>query len=442
MLSYSGIIGHGSGKTTLPSVDSWGTNMNILRDPPRSLQTKQTNPHISQTMEIVQMIQDSGDRSMENILVYPRGVNPMVDVSYDNYGNNGGQRRGNRASAGLVDGESNSGKQSFLPYRIMQGGAFRPPAYDQRELLPLSRLPRVWTSSYTKPGFADFTRKLMCPTGKERQTKTEKEMRRGSIRPTMAFKLETPIVENYEVKNVIRNPLQVSVSSGLVSQKRINGEIGAPAKMVHDPMRTEYNVNIGGHMTKDPELFHMNTDRYTHDMLYGDNNTNLSTNFGGTPIDQLYNVNTQERIKDRLEISHDTIHTGYTKHEYIHDDIELERTLPHYESRTNSGQNIYKRTEEQISEREYYQNRPSVQVETGTRTLQKFDAENRSYNLRPTINAGSFESIPTIPTANRENNLENFDIDKSRMRQRVYDMQHDRVSTISNTPYMPGVTPV
>ena len=162
-ISYNGIIGYGSGKVTLPSVDTWQNSMNILKDPPRSIQTRQYNNHIAMTSEITQMIQDSGDRVNEAIMVYPRGVNPMTDVSYDNYGNNGGQRKGNRASAGLVDGSSNSGKQAYLPYRIMQGGAFRPPTRDQRELLPLSRLPRVWTSSYTQPGFADFTKKLLTP---------------------------------------------------------------------------------------------------------------------------------------------------------------------------------------------------------------------------------------------------------------------------------------
>ena len=37
-LSYSGIINYG--KATLPSVDSWGTNMNILKDPPKSITTR------------------------------------------------------------------------------------------------------------------------------------------------------------------------------------------------------------------------------------------------------------------------------------------------------------------------------------------------------------------------------------------------------------------
>ena len=118
-ISYKSIVGH-TARATLPSVDTWGTNMNILRDPPKGIFTQRVDK-ISDTSEITQMIQDSGDRANEAILVYARGVNPMVSVSYDNYGNNGGQRRGNKASAGMVDGSFNSGKQSYLPYRIANG---------------------------------------------------------------------------------------------------------------------------------------------------------------------------------------------------------------------------------------------------------------------------------------------------------------------------------
>ena len=37
-ISYSGITNYG--KCTLPSVESWNTNMNILRDPPKSVTTR------------------------------------------------------------------------------------------------------------------------------------------------------------------------------------------------------------------------------------------------------------------------------------------------------------------------------------------------------------------------------------------------------------------
>ena len=86
-LSYSGLVNYGA--STLPSVESWGTNMNILRDPPKSIHTRRITK-VGETSSITEMIDESGDRAAEAILVYPRGINPMVGVSYSNYGNNGG----------------------------------------------------------------------------------------------------------------------------------------------------------------------------------------------------------------------------------------------------------------------------------------------------------------------------------------------------------------
>ena len=80
-LSYSAITNHG--KITLPSIDSWNTNMNILKDPPKALYTRRVNK-VGQTSDITAMIDDSGDRACESILQYARGVNPSVSVSYNN----------------------------------------------------------------------------------------------------------------------------------------------------------------------------------------------------------------------------------------------------------------------------------------------------------------------------------------------------------------------
>jgi hypothetical protein len=579
-ISYSGIIGNGSGKVTLPSVDSWGTNMNILRDPPKSIQTRQHNNHILMTSEITQMIQDSGDRMNEAIQVYARGVNPMVDVSYDNYGNNGGQRRGNKNSAGLVDNSSNSGKQSYLPYRIMNGGAFRPPARDQRELLPLSRLPRAWTSSYTQPGFADFSKKLQTPSLNEKGTKKSEDVLRWSIRPTSTYKIEAPLVETYEVKNVIKKILPVPKTSGIQPQQRYNGEIAEPIhRVISEPRKPEINLNKGtSEFYIDAQLDHMNTgkythnilqgekdtnksrniqstpidqvftidkdrythdqllqgetdtkksrniqstpidqiftidkDRYTHDqllqgethtkksrniqstpidqiftidkdrytheqvlqgdnntnksqniqvtpidqvftinkdrythsqVLQGDNNTNKSQNIQVTPIDQLYNVDMGNKIKDLTGIYYDTPVTSYAKYDYIHDNVELQRSLPYYESRTNNGLNIHKKIDGEIYQKTLTHNRPAVEANTNTKGDRTVDNLNRSYNLKPTINAGSFESVPTIPSVNRDNILQDFDTDKSRMRQRIYSMQQDRNVSMGNVPYMVPANPV
>ena len=114
-LSYSGITNFG--RVTLPSVEGWGTNMNILRDPPKSITTRRITK-VGETSSITQMIGESGNRACEAIQVFARGVNPSVGVSYNNYGN------GN--SSGGLTGLSNPiagcGRTAKLPYRIMDAG--------------------------------------------------------------------------------------------------------------------------------------------------------------------------------------------------------------------------------------------------------------------------------------------------------------------------------
>ena len=76
--SYSSIIGN-KAKVTFPSVESWGTNNNILRDPPKSIMTRRIDK-VNQDGSLNEMLYHSGDRFAENINVYARGVNPMVSV--------------------------------------------------------------------------------------------------------------------------------------------------------------------------------------------------------------------------------------------------------------------------------------------------------------------------------------------------------------------------
>ena len=78
--------------TTLPSVESWGTNMNILKDPPKSIHTRRIDK-VGDTQEITIDIDGAGDRICEMINVYGRGINQMVGVNYGNNGTNGGQNR-------------------------------------------------------------------------------------------------------------------------------------------------------------------------------------------------------------------------------------------------------------------------------------------------------------------------------------------------------------
>ena len=184
---------------TLPSVDGFNGSFNILRDPPKSIFTKRIDK-VGQNNDINDDIDMSGDRMSEGIKVYARGVNPMVSVSYDNNSNNAGSftsgafGQGNYSNQGHHAGN----RQAFLPYRVGDKGAFRPPIRSQRDLLPLSRQPRAWFQALTNPGFADFTKKKFLPTQfrmiRDIVLKTDQ-----IVKPNHSVKIEKPILENMKM---------------------------------------------------------------------------------------------------------------------------------------------------------------------------------------------------------------------------------------------------
>ena len=428
-ISYHGVIGH-TAKVTLPSAEMYNMNMNILRDPPKSIMTRKKEK-VGETSSITQMIQESGDRVCESINVYARGVNPMVAVSFGNNGNNGGTRVNGIQTGGNVScqGKTNSGTQSYLPHRILNQGAFRPPIKTQRELMPLSRLPRLNAKILTNPGFADYTKRLMCPKPdvKTRQVKNPDRMLSGGIRPTAYYNIHTPIVEPFEVKYVIKNPTNVNVDSGKRFRKRFNGEMGTVTQqIVKDKMKIDQNVNKGGHRQKRTDLSHFNTEKFVQEPVRASAIANKSENIYSSPIEENYILN-KEFTRDQFNISHETGKTGYTKQEYIHDDISLQRHLPVYEARTNIGQNIYsKPVEEHVQEREYTMNRPTLNIENNRGPRQEEEDFSRHYVLKPTINAGGYTPNFSQPTYNGDHQLLDFDSDKTKMRRRVYEMQLGR----------------
>jgi hypothetical protein len=142
-----------SRKVTLPSVEDWGSNMNILKDPPKSLYTKKKD-RVGDNNRILIEQEDSGDRIQECINVYPRGINPMVSVNYNNYGNS-------QLTSSL---KTSSHGGTILPYR---SEVFRPPVLRQEDLVPLSRQPRDWfyaTTSVSAPAVYD---QMKCAPSKK-----------------------------------------------------------------------------------------------------------------------------------------------------------------------------------------------------------------------------------------------------------------------------------
>ena len=433
MISYSGLTNYG--KASLPSVDSWGKNNNILRDPPKSIQTRRID-RVGQTSDITSMIDDSENRASESILQFARGVNPMVSVSYDNNGNNGG-----RNGVITVGGQT----QAFLPYRVMRDGAFRPPVVTQYDLAPLSRLPRIWTTAFTQPGFTDFSKKMKscgtAETTKEVKTTTLKT----SARPTAVYKIETPISEPFEIKYMIQPTLNKSYNTALKSTDRTVQEVINPTKQTNkDVLHPFANSNMRDIRYVDNNTF--DTERYLQDtnahsvysnikdINYFDNNnmdterfmqdtnthevyTNLGTHIQVTPIDDILDLS-NVRTKDTINIDYTTPISGNEKVDYIHDDIYLDRVLPEYSSSTN-----IKNNEQRILHHEYMKdyerNTPLTNMSINPTKKGENNISSRQFQLSEKPQFGSFDGRGQMPLMNRVQQIPEYESDKSIMNRKI-----------------------
>jgi len=423
-LSYHGIVGYG--KATLPSVDSWGTNMSILRDPPKMIMTRRKDK-VGETSSITQMCDDSGDRACEAINVYARGVNPMVAVSYQNYGNNGGQKV-NGFSSGRG---SNRGQQARKPYALGPNGQFRPPVQPPQSLLPLSRLPRVWTSSFTQPGFADYSKKAVCYSEDDciKGVIDKGDMLRTCVRPTATYQIETPIVENFEVKYVIKNPTNISANSGIRTLDGTEQHVGIPTKAIdQQPLHADAWANLGsGATVRYVDSNHMNPERYLQDTLHSDVQSKMSQNIQIIPITDVMDVNI--RTKEQFNIPYAAPPKGREQHEVEHGLQDLQRRVPAHAAETNYNQNIYVKPVDGYQMQQRH-NRPIAHGATNHRsTRQQVDnISSRQYNLTPTINAGGFTGRGTMPTQNRESNITQHETYQQQINRKVMDMQAGRYS--------------
>lgn len=425
VLSYSGL--NNRSKITLPGVDSWGSNQNILRDPVRSVSTRRVDK-VGQTSEITTMIDESFDRISglnEFLLQYPRGVNPMVGVDYNN--NNGG-----------TSGRIGKGSQSFLPYRIMQAGAFRPPIRDPRDLLPLSRLPRTATSSFTNPGFADFSKKAMChnPEAETKGVRNHSDMLRPCVSPTAVYRIDDPTRSATE-RTLIKKTLSVPVTSGVQENKKVAVSIGKIGKQLRDGPIPESNVNKSSHYSKSADS-KIDVERYTHVTLKGEYGTNTSRNLHITPIDDVVRSSTEQGIRDSNVITHNTIKTGFDKTEYIHTPVVMDRVLPQYEMTSQVSKNIHKSFDHHQA-KEYTPNRPAVNIDMDRARPERVMEERQDYTLKPTLSLGGFESTPNLPEVYHDNQEVYFDHLKQERRKKVYDLHQERNASINGMSYSPMI---
>lgn len=201
MLSYSALTNYG--KVTLPSVESWYTNNNIVRDPPRSVMTRKID-RVGDTAQILATLAESDDRFCEAINHYARGVNPMVSVSY--------------GEAQTKDNTSDRGN-AFLPYRVIRDGAFRPPIRRQEDLLPLSRLPRNWTTVDPRPFEADFTKRVF-DCGTDKTTREVRDELLGVACETRRTIAAEPSLTAPQPRYMIKDPLAPGTTTNACDTRR------------------------------------------------------------------------------------------------------------------------------------------------------------------------------------------------------------------------------
>jgi hypothetical protein len=318
MLSYSSLVN--SGKVTLPSVDSWGTNMNIIRDPPKSITTRRRDK-VGENSDILKMI-DNSDRSSEAILRFARGVNPSVSVSYSN---NGGslQNFGNQ--------------QAKLPYSINKDGDFHPPVQAPQNLLPLSRLPRNITFAVTNPTMPHFGKELPNSRNTTTTSSVKSEIISSQVRPTKRYYLQKPFQEAFESNYMIQPILHKSADSNISTTNRTNVNVLEPTKEINNDNINAFarSNNVSNSVFKN-DINNFNSTNFIHDLSTYSVNTNLNDIKGGIPLDiDLNNIN----MKDVTLIEYSAPLKANGKTNFIHENFELERTLPYHESRTNFNSN-------------------------------------------------------------------------------------------------------
>ena len=290
--------------------------------------------------------------------------------------------------------------------------------------MPLSRMPRVWTSSFTQPGFADFSKKMKTCGTAENTKEVKTNTLKANVRPTAVFRIDAPLTEPFEVKYVIQPIIKTSANSGIRSMDRTTQHVQEPTKEVNR------NMVYAFAQSNNSNIQHVNNNNFdTNPFIQDTNNHSVFTNPGQehlqiASIEDILDLS-DIRVKDLRNIEYQTTLSGTDQSKYIHDDINLTRRLPEYTATTNINQNIYK-TIRHENNKELERNTPLTHIDINpSKYGMNSDIISRDYKLNPKINAGSYNIPVAVPMINRMQNVkESFESNKSKMSRMVM-QQHE-----------------
>ena len=118
---------------------------------------------------------------------------------------------------------------------------------------------------------------------------------------------------------------------------------------------------------------------------------------------------------------------GYQKTNYIHNDIELNRVLPEYSATSNINQNQQKNLRHEYMKPLYRNTSASANANINISQNGESNISSRNYNLADKINPGGYNIPVQIPMQNRMQNVEYLqDTNKSKIEKYVSNQYQGR----------------
>lgn len=398
----------------------------ILREPSKSIMTRKKER--IDMADVTYMIRNDDTRINEGVSYLQRGINPHIDVMYNN-------------SAGGSRTTTMPNIQSGSVYKVMKDGAFRPPEFRLEDLQARSRSRRPETSAITNPGIRSGynIHNLVDMIDKEEINSSidKTKINYISVRPTAVYKMQLP-QEIFTGNAIIKDVNHISASAGLRGPS--DGSImriatNDPLQASKDPLLSSATANLGmmGDTNRGDNI---DINNYIKDNIilenispnfsisvYNPSSQNYSEVFGSTrdrlniavqssmnnPISLTREDGTQIKIKDyRWQIVHSAVGgDNLVLHLQNTPDIELERNTPLYAVGTNtSGNTKVERfhTVDPIMENKVKTSATSS-VSMGFGRKEAIHDHERNVNLRGMGSVGSMtenfgSGVPTISNHN------------------------------------------
>ncbi len=178
---------------------------------------------------------------------------------------------------------STSGRtQAFLPYPAMEGGAFRPPVRNPRDLLPLSRLPRTTFSVDAMLSAIDYSKTKQQPNDYRAVRKDENVVHAFDIRPNQSANISVKSIENFKSdpkSSINERHINVNASSGFHARdiSSYTREYVDKAKGVLDKILKAFAQSTKtNNISHNLDNLSIDQKRYIQDVLHTSGHTNLS----------------------------------------------------------------------------------------------------------------------------------------------------------------------